>query len=275
MNQYCFLNGEIIPLKEAKISVSDIGLLRGYGIYDGLVVTGGKVLRFKDHWARFVRGAETLNLKIPIDEELLENKIIEIAEKSGLSHRSDIRLILTGGKTLEGIEYNVNKPTFYITAEKWNPLPRECFEKGAKLITHDYQRELPDIKTTNYITGVSLQNLRKKKGAIEILYKHNGLILECVTSNIFLVKNKTLITPLANVLKGITSIIVSELVAGDYKLEKRDVQESELREADEVFITSSFKDVVPISKIDDYTVGGEVVGSVTKDIIERFAKYLV
>ena len=275
MSHYCFLNGEVVPLEEGKVSVSDIGLLRGYGIYDGLIVIKGKVLRFADHWQRFVRGAEALNLKIPVTEKLLEKKIIEIAERSGLSTRSNIRLILTGGETLEGIEYDFDEPTFYVTVGKWSPLPNECFKNGAKLISHDYQREFPEIKTINYITGVNLQNNMKAEGAIEILYKHNGLILECATSNIFLVKDKMLIMPEANVLEGVTSKIVQELAGSKYKIDKRDVREEELNSADEVFITSSFKDVVPISQIDSFTVKSNGVGPVTKDIMERFAKYLV
>lgn len=274
MNQYCFLNGEVMPLAEAKVSVLDIGLLRGYGIYDGLSVINGKVLRFDDHWQRFERGAKALNLKIPVTKEALEKKIIEITDKSGLSKRSNIRLILTGGETLGGIEYDVEKPTFYTVAEKWNPLPEEYFQKGSKLVSFDYQRELAEIKTINYVTAVNLQNFRKENNALEILYVHKGFVLECATSNIFLVKGNTITTPLENVLEGVTSKIVQELVSVDYKLEKRSISEEELKSADEVFITSSFKDVVPVVTIDHYTIGSGEVGPVTKDIIDRFTKYI-
>ncbi|PIQ66391.1 MAG: hypothetical protein COV96_01730, partial [Candidatus Zambryskibacteria bacterium CG11_big_fil_rev_8_21_14_0_20_42_18] len=267
MNQYCFLNGEIVPLAKAKVSVLDIGLLRGYGIYDGLSVINGKVLRFEDHWQRFERGAKALNLKIPVTKKVLEQKIIEITDKSGLSKRSNIRLILTGGETILGIEYDFDNPTFYAVAEKWNPLPDKCFQKGVKLVSFDYQRELPEIKTINYVTAVNLQNFRKENNALEILYTHNELVLECATSNIFIVKDGAIITPLENVLEGITSKIVQELVVPEYNLEKRDISKEELKSADEVFITSSFKDVVPVTTIDDYTVGNGEVGPVTKGIM--------
>lgn len=263
-----------MPVEEAKIPVSDIGLLRGYGIYDGLAIINGRPLRFADHWQRFSRGAQTLNLKIPFTEAFIEKKIIEITVKSGLLARANIRLILTGGETLEGLEYDFDKPTFYIMVGKWNSLPQEYYERGIKLISYDYQREMPEIKTINYITAVRLQNLKKKEGAVEILYTHNGRVLECATSNIFLVKDNTLITPTAGVLEGITHKIVEELAVGNYKIEKRDVREDELKSADEVFITSSFKDVVPVSRINDFTIGGGKIGLVTKDIINKFAKYL-
>ena len=273
MKQYCYLDGKIKPLDEAKISVSDIGLLRGYGVYDGLAVMGGKVFRLADHWRRFTRGAEALNLKIPITEVALEKKIINLTEKSGLKDRANIRLILTGGETLEGIEYDFNKPTFFITAGQWKSLPNEYYEKGIKLMTYDYQREMPEIKTINYITAVRLQTLKKKEEATEILYVHKGMVLEGATSNIILVKDNTLITPVANVLEGVTRKVVEELISGDYKVEKRDIKEAELKSADEAFITSSFRDIVPVTKIDNFTVGNGQVGTITKEVMNRFAKY--
>lgn len=274
MTQYCFLNGDIIPLSEAKVSVLDIGLVRGYGIYDGLAVINGKTLHFSDHWERFAKGANALNLKIPLTKKVLEEKIIEVVEKSGLSERANVRVILTGGDVIDGIEFDFDKPTLYVFADKWSPLPSFYFEKGASLVTYDYQREMSDIKTINYINAVKLQNFRKEKQALEILYIYNDHVLECATSNIFLVKNRTLITPAENVLRGVTSKIVLELMEGVYPVEKRKVSKGELDSADEVFITSSFKDIVPISKINDSLVGDGAVGTVTKDVMDKFSKHL-
>ena len=275
MNQHCFLNGEIIPLAEAKVSILDIGLLRGYGIYDGLAIINGKPLRFSDHWQRLVHGAYALNIKVPITEELAEKKIIEIVDKSGFLTRANVRMILTGGQTKGGIEYNFEEPTFYIVAEKWESLPKENYENGAKLISHSYKREMPKLKTTNYITAVNLQSFKKKQDAVEILYTYAGEVLECATSNIFLVKNNTLITPEVDILEGVTRKIVLELAEKNYKVERRAVPESDLRLADEVFITSSFKDILSIVKIDDLAIGDGHVGQVTKNLMAGFAKYLI
>ena len=143
MSAYCYLNGEIKPLVEAKVSINDIGLLRGYGIYDGLATFNGKPFRFADHFKRFLDGAHALNLNIPITEEKAEKVIMEIVEKSGFKDRANIRMILTGGETIAGIEYDFDKPTFYIIADKFEPLPKENYEKGAKLITYRYKREMP------------------------------------------------------------------------------------------------------------------------------------
>jgi|SRR3989344_518112 len=275
MTRCCFLNGQVIPLSEAKVGIEDIGLLRGYGIYDGLAGIGGKPFRFADHWNRFIGGAHALNLNIPVTEESCEKKIIEILEKSELTERANIRMILTGGETVGGIEYNFENPTFYITAERWEALPIELYDNGAKLVTYNHLRELPEHKTINYIRAVNLQNWRKEEKAVEILYMYDGQVLECATSNICLIKDKTIITPAENVLGGITLKVTLEFAeAAGYKVEKRLVYEEELKTTNEVFITSSFKDIVPITKIDDFEIGNGAVGEVTKDLMARFAEYL-
>jgi len=269
MTEYCYLNGEVILLDEAKVSVTDIGIERGYGIYDGLTAFRTEVFRFADHWNRFVEGAHALNLNIPMTEEKCHLVIKELLAKNGYE-RSIIRIVLTGGRTIAGIDYDFSKPTFYILVEKWEPLPREIYEKGTKLATYNFKREMPEFKTTNYIQAVNLQNWRREEKAIEILYVYDGEVLECATSNIFLVKGEKIITPAENMLKGITRKAVMEM----RQVEERVVLESELKEADEVFITSSFKDIVPIVKIDDYEIGNGVVGKITKEIMAEFAKIL-
>ncbi len=264
-----------MPTKKAKVSILDIGLLRGYGIYDGLIAINGKPFRFADHWQRFVDGAHALNLNIPITEEVCKRKIMEIVEKSRLKDRAIIRIILTGGQIFEGIDYDFEHPTFYITAENFEFLPADIYKNGGKLITYPHMREISKHKTINYIQGVNLQNWRKEEKAVEILYTYDGEVLECATSNIFIVKNKVLITPVENILGGITRKVILELAnKAGYKIEERMVYQDELKTADEIFITSSFKDIVPIVKIDDFEVANGQAGKITKDLITRFKTYI-
>lgn len=274
MEKYCFLNGQIVLLAEAKVGVEDIGLLRGYGIYDGLAVFKGKVFHFADHWNRLLSGAHILNLNVPITEDKAEKIIEELAMKNGFMERANVRIILTGGQTLGGIEYDFAEPTFFILVEKWEALPKELYEDGARLVTYRHMRELPEYKTTNYIRAVNLQNWRKEEKAIEILYTYDREVLECATSNIFIVKDKTLITPAENILKGITRKVILELAQGKYHVEEMPILEEELKFADEVFITSSFKDIVPIVKIDDFEVANGKVGPITQELMKEFAKLI-
>lgn len=272
--EYCYLNGTISPVSEAKVSVLDIGMLRGFGIYDGLTAFGENIFRFGNHWNRFVDGAHALNLNIPVTLEKCQSIIKELLSKNGFE-RSIIRMVLTGGNTLGGIEYDFASPTFYILIEKLTALPENLYVSGGKLVTQNFQRDLPEYKTTNYIRAVNLQNFRKEEGAMEILFTHDGEVLECATSNIFLVKDGVLITPAERVLKGITRKVILEITPSlNYKIEERIVEEKELQEAQEIFITSSFKDIVPITKIDDFVVGNGGVGPITKELMAEFAKVL-
>ena len=129
---------------------------------------------------------------------------------------------------------------------------------------------MPEIKTTHYITAVKFQPKRKKKKAIEILFISKGKVLECSTSNIFMFKGKKLITPQNSVLLGITRKAVLDVARKQFKIEERDITLAELLKAEEVFITSSFKDIVPIVKIDNKIICKGIVGENTKILMNVF-----
>ena len=274
MNQFCFLNGQVVPKDEAKVSIFDIGLLRGVGVYEAMSSFEGKIFRFVDHWNRFLDSSHTLNLNISITEEKAERVISELLQKNGHDiDRANIKFILTGGPAKNSLEFDFENPTFYIFTEKCDKVSAEIYQNGGKLLTYYYKREMPEIKTTNYITAVNLQNWRKEEDALEILYTFDGEVYEGSISNIFLVKDGVLVTPVEEVLRGITRKVVLEIAEEiGLSIEQRRVREEELRTADEVFITSSFKDIVPITTIDNFKVGSGSPGSITQNLSQRFAK---
>lgn len=271
--KYCYLNGSIIPLSEAKVGVYDIGLLRGFGIYEALVVRHGKAFRFQDHMERFVRSTEELRITIPANGEEIEKAILELVTKNGYTD-AVVRLILTGGESIGGIEYDGSKPTFYILVEEFIPLPAKYFTEGCSLMPVAFVRQFPQLKTTNYIQAVLLQEERKKQGALEILYTDGTRVLEAATSNFFIVKDKKIVTPKEGVLGGITRKVALELASKAYALDERDVTLSEVYTADEAFITSSFKDIVPVVKVGESIIGGGTPGTITKDLMGRMHEYI-
>lgn len=273
MERLCYLNGAIIPLKDAKIGVLDLGMLRGFGIYDGLTAFSGKPFRFKDHWERFQTAATALGLTIPYTENKIQNAMCEIIAHNAPGARVNLRMVLTGGEAEGGLKYIPGHETLFITAEPSIPLPSALYERGGSLMSHEHQRFMPEIKTINYITAVTLQKKRTEAGAIEILYTNDGRVRECATSNIFIIKNGTILTPSTDILKGITRKIVLELVQGVYPVEERDVPVSELMDADEIFITGSFKDILPIVSVDTQKIGVGAPGKISRDIMKRFADY--
>ncbi len=182
-----------------------------------------------------------------------------------------MRFVLTGGTTIGGLSFDPKHGHFFILLETPKPNDPSWYENGAKLITHEHIRAFSDIKTTNYITAVSLQGERKQKGAIEILYTFGGNVLEGTTSNFFMIKDEVIITPKDNILIGITRNFVIKLAKKEgYKVIERDIDVTELREADEAFITASNKEIVPIVKIDTYKIGHGKVGENTKLLMEKY-----
>lgn len=268
---YCYLDGKIITSDKLLISGYDIGLLRGYAVYDGITTHNRKPFYLPAHLDRLRRSSSRLGLKIPLSDAAI-TKIIETLIQKNRFNRTNLRLIVSGGRTIEGIEYDTRKPTFFILAEKWNPLPKYLYEKGGKLITEDHLRFMPEAKTTHYITAVKLQSKRKKAKAVEILFVSNGEVLECSTSNIFMFIGDVLVTPKDDILLGITRKAVLDMAKKRFKIKERVIMVSELMKADEIFITSSFKDIVPIVKIDNKIVDGGVVGKNTRELMKLFSE---
>ena len=273
MSPLCYLNDALLPLDEAKVSVLDLGVLRGFGIYEGITSFSGEPFRFDDHWERFRKSADMLGLTIPHTKDEARNAMRTLIKHNTDGTRASLRMLLTGGEALGGLEHVPGRETFFITAAPHAPLPVELYARGASLITHEYQRFMPEVKSIHYITAVMLQEKRKTAGAIEILYTNDDRVLECATSNVFIVKNGAVITPGADVLRGITRKVVLECARETYRTLEQAVPLSAFFDADEAFITSSFKDIVPVVSVDGRTIGSGVPGPVTRDLIARFARY--
>lgn len=273
MKPYGYINGKIIAGDKMLVSSYDIGILRGYGIYEGITTHNNKPFYLKAHLKRFRSSAKKLDIKIPCSDKEITKIIDSLVMKNGFE-RTNLRMILTGGETISGIEYDQNKPTFYILAEQWKPIPPETYTAGAKIITEEHRRFMPEIKSTNYINAVRLQKKRKASKAIEILLVSNGEVLECSTSNIFMFKGKNLITAKKDVLPGITKKAVMDVAEKNFKIEERKISLDELLKADEIFITSSYKDIVPIVKIDKKRIGSGKVGENTKKLMFLFSELI-
>lgn len=273
MEPICFLNGALIPLKEAEIGVLDLSIIRGFGIYEGITAIDGKLFRFEDHWERFVNSAQTLGLTIPHTKKEIRDAMLALTAHNAPGARASLRMVLTGGESKNGLEHIPGNETLIITAGIVTPLPATLYEHGGHLIQHDHQRFVPEIKTINYITAVTLQKKRVDAGAIEILYTNDNRVLECATSNIFMVKNGVVCTPSNDILPGITRKVTLEIAHVHYPVEERPISIEEFFNADEAFLTSSFKDIVPIVSVDTHTIGSGAPGPITKNLIKRFAEY--
>ncbi|KKW29467.1 MAG: D-alanine aminotransferase [Candidatus Kaiserbacteria bacterium GW2011_GWC2_52_8b] len=272
--QLCYLNGKLTPVSKAKIGVNDIGLLRGFGTYEAMTTFGRRPFMLKAHLERFRRSTAGLKLMLPASDTHIA-KILDrlIAHNVKKGKEAVIRMIVTGGEAIGGIEYDRGAPTFYILVEQLAPLAPKFYSKGSSLIIHEFQRQFPEVKTTNYIEAVLLQAERKAAGALEILYVSEGKVLECATSNFFIVKNGVLITAKKNILEGITRKVALDVARPHFKIEIRDVSVDEMYRADEAFLTSSFKGIVPVVKVGKRKIGNGTVGPVTKRVMQLFHEF--
>lgn len=271
MKKYCYVGGKVTTLDKASVAVNDIGLLRGYGVFDFLRTYNGKPFHLKDHFARFKKSAQIIGLKVPVTEVQVSGIISELLKKNKCVDAS-IRLVLTGGITHDGMSHS--QPNFYVLMEDLYLPPVDVYKKGAKLITREYQRVFPGAKNTNYLMAVRLQKEKNKQKAVEILYVSNGRVLEASTSNVFLIKGQKLVTPKEDILPGITRKLVIKFAKQlGFDVEAREVSVKELLAAPEVFITATNKKIIPIVKIDDHQIGNGQIGEQTKKLSEKLLDY--
>ncbi len=274
MASFCYLNGAIVPLNEAKVDVYDLGLLRGFGIYEGLITHNRKPFALEDHLLRFHLSAEQMQLKVPISDVEMRRVLDElIAHNVPQGKEGLIRIILTGGAAIDGIGHDPATPTLYALVEEFVPVDPHYFVDGCAVATFEHQRQFPELKTTNYIQAVLLQKVKREKSVLEVLYISNDNVLEATGSNFFMVKDGTVITPKEGILAGITRKVVLDLARPHFTIEERAISVDEMYVADEAFITGSFKEVVPVVKVDDRIIGKGKVDPVTKRILELFDQY--
>ncbi len=267
--QFTMVNGEIVRTSQAQLHVSDLALLRGYGLFDFFRVKEGVPLFLEDYLARFYRSAKRLRLEVPIAKNELEHLIFKLLDANGEGD-ANVRLLLTGGYSDDG--FTPAKPNLVALQHERKDYDPKLFEEGAALITHEYVRDAPEVKSINYAAAVRLIPEMKKANAIEVLYHSGGEVAETSRANVFIVTREgTLVTPAEGILEGITRKRILEL-ARDREVETRRVSLEEVMNAREVFITSTTKGAMPISKIDGQIIGDGRAGEVTKQLGERLSE---
>ena len=263
MTKYYFLNGETLPAAGTKLHVSDLGILRGYGIFDFFRTSQGKPLFIEDYLVRFLNSAAGFNFSHPYDGASIINEVDKLLELNSFAE-SGIKLLMTGGYSENG--FDPGPPNFIIIVDEFFEPDSAYFVNGVKLITHRHVREFPHIKSTNYLTALMLAPKCRESGAIDVLYHDGEIISEVTRSNFFMVKDGKVITPGEKVLKGITRGKTLELAKAHYQVEEREVKLDEIYTADEAFITSSTKRIMSVVNIDGSMIGNGLPGKVTKHL---------
>ena len=270
MKSIYYIDGEFVDSGEATVPASDLALLRGYGIFDFLRTYGGKPFQLGAHLRRLIRSAALLDMRFPWDIEELDEIVIETLRRNGFDE-SSIRLVVTGGDSPNDF-MPAGESRLLVMVTPAKPFPSSAYEQGAEVVTVEMQRHMPEIKSINYIPGITAQKqaLRFNPNAIEAIYRVDGKIVEGTRSNTFIFKDGAWITPADDLLLGITRAEVIKLIEAEGPLDLRDISLPEYLAADEVIITSSTKEIVPVVKVDDVMIGAGVPGDNTRQLLRAW-----
>jgi len=274
-----YLNGQLVPKDEAKVSVYDHGFLYGDGVFEGIRVYDGNIFRLKEHIERLYESAKTIGLTIPLSFEQMEQATIDTVAANGLRN-AYIRLVISRGPGDLGIDPDKCKAvTLVIIVDTISLYPQEFYDNGISLVTASTRRIPlecvdPRIKSLNYLNNILAKIEGKQAGVPEALMLNiRGRVAECTADNIFMVKNGSLLTPRLTdgALPGVTRATVLEL-APNVGLEpkSRAMGLHDLYNADECFLTGTGAEIVAVINIDGRQIADGHPGKKTIALLKEF-----
>jgi branched-chain amino acid aminotransferase len=274
-----YINGKLFDKEDAKISVYDHGLLYGDGIFEGLRSYSGKVFRLEQHLDRLWASARAICLEIPMSKADMAKAVNDTLAVNGIKD-GYIRLVVTRGAGALGLDPNrCSNPQVIIIADNVTLYPKEMYENGMEIVTASTIRNHPQalsarIKSLNYLNNILAKIEGLKAGCQEaLMLNHLGHVAECTADNIFLVRGSKVCTPPidAGILEGITRDVVIELAReAKIPLEEVTLTRHDVYTADEVFLTGSGAEIIPVIKCDMRTIGDGKPGPITKELTKKF-----
>ncbi|MGI9569208.1 MAG: aminotransferase class IV, partial [Desulfobulbia bacterium] len=257
-----YIDGHYVDESEAVLPVTDLAILRGYAVFDFLRTYNGRPFHLEAHLRRLRNSATLIGLGCPWSLEDLVNIVDQTLAKNN-NAESNIRLLITGGDSEDSISPGQN-PRLLVMVRPVIPFPEIWYTEGIKIITARMNRYIPGAKSTDYIRAIVTLQDAQSAGAIESVYVNKAdQVLEGTTSNLFIVRDNSVITPADEILPGITRDVLLDLLKQELPLELRPVSRQELLESDEVFMASSTKEVVPVVQVDDQNIGNRTPGPVS------------
>jgi D-alanine transaminase/branched-chain amino acid aminotransferase len=266
-----FFNGEFTEESELFIHVSDLSIHRGYAVFEYFKLIDGKNPWFDWYMDRFFASMKTADLTIPFTREDIK-KITETIVERNQAHNSCIKLITTGGYSEDGFTPQ-KRENFLVLNKEIKKLPPSSYTEGIKLITYEYQRPMPEVKSTNYFNSVALGRKLRKEQAVDVLYISQNELRETSRCNIFLVFKDHIATPAKEILQGITRRRILNMTDPPLPIVERQINREELRNAQEVFISSTTKNALPVSAVDNIEIGTGRVGDVTQKILDKLSEF--
>jgi D-alanine transaminase len=272
-----FLNGKFLPIEQATVPVLDRGFIFGDGVYELIPVYSRAPFRMDEHLARLEKSLDAVRIKNPYPREKWREIIVQLIAKQPWNDQG-VYLQVTRGvaKRDHAFPAGVEPTVFMMCNPLVNP-PKGLVEMGAAAVSAvDYRWHRCDIKSISLIGNVLLRQVSADAGAVETILFRDGKLTEASASNVFVAKNGVLLSPPKSnlILPGITYDVVVEIAqAAKIPLEFRDVTETEVRAADEVWATSSSKEILAIVTLDGKPIGGGKPGPLFRKAWQGYQEF--
>ncbi len=267
--RWAIIDGRRVPHDGATVHVSDLGLRRGHAVFEMFRIEAGVPLFLEAHLARLARSAEAIGLPLPRAADGVAADVHALIEANALGVAA-VQILLTGGPSDDGV--TLREPTCIVTST--HVPPRAAAPAGATLVTHRHTRELPEAKSTNYLTAMRLAAAMRAAGAIDVLY-HDGVhVTEGARSALAVILDDTFVTRRDGVLASVSMSKLLGLARERMRVEERAISLDELYAADEVLSTGSVRGVVPVTAIDARSIGDGTIGPHARALFTAFAAHV-
>jgi D-alanine transaminase len=277
MSETAYLNGEFLPLDQARVSALDRGFIFGDGVYEVIPVYSRRPFRLPEHLQRLQRSLDAIRLGNPMTDAEWTRLTHELVARHGAEDQSVYLQVTRGVAKRDHAFPKEGKPTVFMMSSPLVTPAREWVEKGVPCITAtDYRWLKCDVKSVSLLANCLLRQSAADAGAAEVVLFRDGCLTEASASNIFVVRKGKLLAPPKNhlILPGITYDVVLELAAASgITVELRAIPEHEVRSADELWVTSSSKEVLAVTLLDGKPVGNGQPGPVFRTVYQAFQEF--
>lgn len=248
--KYFSQNGKVLPIEKAVIPFSNIEYSYGYGVYESIRISNGKIYFVDDHVERLINSAKVIGIEHQFDEEFIKNSILDLI-KDYKSETFNLKLLLIGGATREKVLLNIFC---------FNPLfpDRKLYRDGADFTTYNYERSFPHAKTLNMLESYLAYSKAKSAGSYDsLLINREGNITEGTRTNFFCIKDRTLYSPFEkDILLGVMRKVVLKVAnENGFKIVEKNIELEELKSYDGAFVTSTSSKIMPIKSIGKLILG--------------------
>jgi branched-chain amino acid aminotransferase len=283
MSLKVWIDGKLVYKADAKISVYDHGLLYGDGVFEGIRIYNGKIFECEAHMKRLYDSAKSIRLTIPIAVDAFCKAIYDTVQANNFKD-CYVRAVVTRGAVDLGLDPRKSKAaTVFIIADLIDVYPKEMYEKGMSVITSSYIRNHPNscpprVKSLNYLNNILAKIEANDAGVPEaIMLNHDGNVAECTADNVFIVRDGQVQTPTTadGILEGVTRKVIIDLCRkNNIPIVEKVIQRHDLFVSDEMFVTGTAAEVMPVTKVDGRVIGTGEAGPLTKRLLDLFRGYI-